>query len=320
MSAPATDGQGPAPDSMPNGIDKSKLEEIPEPPQQMFGLLGHIPDIDTNFPLRTFWNMMELYGPILKVTMGVPRIFVGNQELANEVYDQDRFKKIPAGALQEIRALTGDGLFTAFLEEPNWGKAHRLLIPAFGPLGLRKMFDGMLDIASQMVLKWDRLGPQNEIDCSDDLTRLAFDTIGLCAFSYRFNEFYSDHAHPFAQQMAEVLVESGKKVSRPRVARGFYYKSEQQRLENVRKMHELCDQIVQDRKIRPQPENNDLLNSMLNGVDKETGEKLSDENIRYQMATFLVAGHETTSATLSFAYYNLGQEPREAAQSSTGSG
>ena len=49
-----------------------------------------------------------------------------------------------------------------------------------------------------MVLKWDRLGPDHEIDCSDDLTRLAFDTIGLCAFSYRFNEFYSDHAHPFA--------------------------------------------------------------------------------------------------------------------------
>jgi hypothetical protein len=28
----------------------------------------------------------------------------------------------------------------------------------------------------------------------------AFDTIGLCAYSYRFNEFYTDHAHPFAQQ------------------------------------------------------------------------------------------------------------------------
>ena len=52
-----------------------------------------------------------------------------------------------------------------------------------------------------MVLKWDRLGPKHEIECSDDLTRLAFDTIGLCAFGYRFNEFYSDHAHPFAQQM-----------------------------------------------------------------------------------------------------------------------
>lgn len=139
-----------------------------------------------------------------------------------------------------------------------------------------------------MVLKWDRQGPDHEIDCSDDLTRLAFDTIGLCAFSYRFNEFYSDNAHPFAHQMAEVLLESGRKVNRPKLQQYFYSKSEEERLENVRKMHELCDKIVADRKVRPQPDNNDLLSTMLNAIDKETGEKLSDENIRYQMATFLV--------------------------------
>ena len=146
MRCPVSDDGGPASHPPRVEIDKTKLEEIPEPPKQYFGLLGHIPDVDSEFPLRTFWNMMDLYGPIFKVQLGGPRIWVGNQELVNEVYDQDRFKKIPRGALSEIRALTGDGLFTAFLEEPNWGKAHRLLIPAFGPLGLRKLFDGMLDI------------------------------------------------------------------------------------------------------------------------------------------------------------------------------
>ncbi|KAG9612638.1 cytochrome P450, partial [Aureobasidium melanogenum] len=152
--------------------------------------------------------------------------------------------------------------------------------------------------------------PEHEIECSDDLTRLAFDTIGLCAFSYRFNEFYTDHAHPFAQQMADVLTESGRRVSRPGFINDYVYRSdEQKRQENVKKMHDLCDQIVADRKKNPQPENKDLLNTMLNSIDKETGEGLSDENIRYQMATFLVAGHETTSSTLSFTYYNLLKNP-----------
>ena len=167
----------------------------------------------------------------------------------------------------------------------------------------------MLDISAQMVLKWDRQGPEHEIEMADDLTRLAFDTIGLCAFSYRFNEFYSDNAHPFAQQMADVLLESGKRANQPALMKAWNYKSEQTRQDNVKKMWDVCDSIVQDRKLRPQPDNNDLLNTMLNGVDKETGEKLSDENIRYQMATFLVAGHETTSATLAFAYYNLVKSP-----------
>jgi cytochrome P450/NADPH-cytochrome P450 reductase len=62
-----------------------------------------------------------------------------------------------------------------------------LLIPVFGPMGIRKvrmmialhsivltiaqMFPGMMDIVTQMLLKWDRLGPDNEILCSDDFTR-----------------------------------------------------------------------------------------------------------------------------------------------------
>jgi hypothetical protein len=46
------------------------------------------------------------------------------------------------------------------------------------------------------------------------LYRMAFDTTGLCAFSYRYNSFYLQDVHPFAKQMAEVLVESGCRTNR----------------------------------------------------------------------------------------------------------
>ena len=48
---------------------------------------------------------------------------------------------------------------------------------------------------------------------------------------------------------------------------------------------------------------------MLEGVDPDTGERLDQENIRYQMITFLIAGHETTSGLLSFAIYYLLKNP-----------
>lgn len=110
-------------------IDSSKLEDIPQPPEHLFGLLGNIPDIDPAFPIRSFWNLAELYGPIFKVNIVGPRVFVGTQELVNEIFDEDRFTKVPSRALVEIRALTGDGLFTAYIDEMNWWKAHRLLVP-----------------------------------------------------------------------------------------------------------------------------------------------------------------------------------------------
>ena len=47
----------------------------------------------------------------------------------DEVCDEQRFTKIVAGALEEIRHGTADGLFTAHPGEHNWEVAHRVLMP-----------------------------------------------------------------------------------------------------------------------------------------------------------------------------------------------
>lgn len=168
------------------------------------------------------------------------------------------------------------------------------------------MFPDMLDIASQMILKWDRLGPENEILCADDFTisfrqvpqiyislmvhhRLALDTIAFCSFKFRFNEFYSDEMHPFATQMVDVLVEAGKRANRLSISNRLRIWSAAKTQENITAMHKVCDDIIAERKAHPQPEANDLLNAMLNGRDPETGEGMTDENIRYNMVTFLVS-------------------------------
>ena len=53
--------------------------------------------------------------------------------------------------MYHLRDFVGDGLFTAYTDEPNWAKAHRILMPAFGPAAMRDYFDDMLDIADQML-------------------------------------------------------------------------------------------------------------------------------------------------------------------------
>ena len=118
--------------------------------------------------------------------------------------------------------------------------------------------------------------------------RLAFDTIGLCAFNYRFNNFYLDEMHPFATQMSDALLEAGKRANRTGIENQLRYFSEQNYRQNVQAMHKLCDEIVEERIKNPQPQVNDLLNVMLSVADPSTGAKLDPENIRYQMATFLV--------------------------------
>lgn len=86
---------------------------------------------------------MPSTGPIWKLNiLGVTRITIATQELLNEMCDEKRFIKQPSGGLLQVRNGIGDGLFTAFSFEENWGLAHRILMPAFGPLAIRDMFDG----------------------------------------------------------------------------------------------------------------------------------------------------------------------------------
>lgn len=63
----------------------------------------------------------------------------------------------------------------------------------------------MHDIASQLVLKWARQGPQHRIQASEEFSRLTLDTIALCAMDYRFNSFYQDEMHPYVKSMNTIL-------------------------------------------------------------------------------------------------------------------
>ncbi|KNG48945.1 cytochrome p450 [Stemphylium lycopersici] len=268
---------------------------IPQPPPHLF--VGNVSEIDPNDAPGSFQRLADIYGEIYQLDLPGRKgkvVVVSSYDTINDCCDGDRFEKPINATLDEA-----------------WGVAHRLLMPVFGPMGIRKMFDGMMDISTQMLLRWDRFGPDHEITCGDDFTRLTFDMIGLCAFGYRFNNFYSDKAHPFIEQMVEVLIESGRRSTRTGLENKLRVFAEAHRQENVKKMHDLCDEIIAERVAHPQPDAKDLLNPMLEAVDKETGEKMSKELVRYNMVTFLVAGHETTSGTLGFLFYHLLKNPEK---------
>ncbi|MFN4100271.1 MAG: bifunctional cytochrome P450/NADPH--P450 reductase, partial [Pararhodobacter sp.] len=182
--------------------------------------------------------------------------------------------------------------------------------PAFGPIGVRAMFDRMEEIADQMLLRWERFGPDAVIDVADSMTRLTLDTIALCAFDYRFNSFYQNETHPFIGAMSGALAEAGLRAKRPDIANTMMLPSRRQYEADLALMKRVAETIIEERRAEGRVgERGDLLDIMLTGRDPETGEGLPDDNIRHQLVTFLIAGHETTSGLLSFALYFLMRSP-----------
>src|ERR1700726_5174762 len=162
--------------------------------------------VDSIAPTQGLIRMARQRVPIFWVDMmGTPLVVISGADLVDEISDEKRFDKSVRGSLRRVRAVAGDGLFTAHTNEPNWSKAHNILLQPFGNRAMQSYHPSMVDVAEQLVKKWERLNADDEIDVVHDMTALTLDTIGLCGFDYRFNSFYRRDYHPFVESLVRSL-------------------------------------------------------------------------------------------------------------------
>ncbi|OQE13376.1 hypothetical protein PENFLA_c049G03259 [Penicillium flavigenum] len=274
-------------------------------------VVGNLFDIDLDHGLQSLIKMADEFGPLFQISInGEKLIFATSQALVDELCDETRFHKAVVAGVEKLRMLINDGLFTAYHGERGWGIAHRILMPALGPLRIRDMFDDMNDVAQQLCYKWARQGSSTSINISDDFTRLTLDTIALCTMDFRLNSFYhSETIHPFVQSMLYVLKEADIQATLPGIANSIRVKAQRRMSKHIEAMRSMARDIIKERRDKPESVD-DLLNTLLNGRDPVTGEGMSDDLIISNIITFLIAGHETTSGLLSFTFYYLLQHPR----------
>lgn len=284
--------------------------KIPQPPARL--IIGNLPDLRRKATLiESLLELAREYGPLFQLQVPTGRIVfaTGPDEVA-ELCDETRFDKALGMGLLQVRKAIGDGLFTAYSWEPNWQKAHRILMPPFSQPSMKAYVPAMVEIATQLMQHLDsRL--DTAVDVAAEMTKLTLDTIALCGFSYRFDSFKEERTHPFIEAMVTVLGERQTSAALPPAISRLMLRA-RLRTEHAEKvMAETVDRIIRERRASgPVAEREDLLQHMLTGVDKKTGEGLPDSNIRSQCITFLVAGHETTSGLLSFAIYYLVKNPQ----------
>jgi cytochrome P450/NADPH-cytochrome P450 reductase len=290
----------------------SDIDDIPGPPP--LPLVGNMLQLPKARVMQHLIEVSRRYDGIFKLRFpAATAVFAYSPELLEEICDESRFRKVIRPPLLFLRDIAGDGLFTARSDEPNWEKAHRILMPAFGTRAMRGYFESMLHVAEQLVRSWDARADR-DILVAADMTRLTLDTIALTGFDYRFDSFGREELHPFLAAMVRVLTEAMMKTTRLPIQDHFINKKNYRA--DIALMNRLVDDVIQHRREHP-TDARDLLNLMLNAVDPDSGEKLDDLNIRYQVITFLIAGHETTSGLLSFALYLLLRHPQVLAQAYT---
>ena len=288
-----------------------QLQPIPRPPGHLF--VGNLFDLDASHPIESLMDLARNYGPIFQIEVpGVgTRVIVSGYTLVDELCDESRFDKMLGPGLKALaEGPVGRGLFTSETSDPNWRKAHNVLLPAFSMDAMRSYYPRMLDIAGQLAQKWERLNPDDTVDVPADMTRLTLDTIALCGFNYRFNSLYRETPHPFVDAMLGTLEAAQARGRELPIQRNLNRKRARKLQADQQLMLQTVEHLVQVRRASGTVGTvNDLLDRMLTVVDRQSGEKLDDTNIIAQCITFLIAGHETTSGLLSFAIYALLKNP-----------
>ena len=280
--------------------DRRAFPKLPHPGRRL-PLIGDVLSFDADTPSQSAMKLAQL-GPVFEFRfLGARYVVAAGSDVVAELNDESRFCKHVGPDIEALRLLGGDGLFTAYNDEPNWQKAHDVLMPAFSQQSMRRYHAIMFDVADELTARWDE---RQIVDVSADATRATLETIGRCAAGHPFGAFDSEEPHPFVEHMVAGL-KGADRVGMLRqtfLPRFLARRAEREVLGHAEAMHRIADEIIAERLREGPGRHDDLLELMLQS-------DLEPANIRYQLINFLVAGHETTSGALSFALYFLARHP-----------
>ena len=215
----------------------------------------------------------------------------------------DRLDDYPKSLVTKnlLKPAIGDSLFIA--EGAHWRWQRRAAAPAFSHRNMLNLAPIMTTAAERSCARIAQAGPR-AIDFLGEMVTTTFDVISDVTFSGD-DTFDRNAVHG---AIDDYIAEAGKIslfdilgfpdwVPRPgRITSG----------KALREMKQVADRAIDDRSRRGNTGTPDLLDLLLQGEDPKTKRRMNTAELRDNLLTFIVAGHETTALTLSWSLYLMG--------------
>ncbi|MDQ4097780.1 MAG: cytochrome P450 [Actinomycetota bacterium] len=282
---------------------------MPSTPPSAHGslLLGATLDLQRD-QLGTYARAMAAHGDIARFRVGPPGLgftfdAVFSAEGARQILAADAGHYVKdAPVIGEFRYFLGNGLLVS--EGDRWRRHRRIVAPLFTRRAVGSHLDTVAGAAADLV-SWceEEASAGRPIELHPLAMRYALHALGRSVFGDDI-----DRAAPILRKELPPLGEHLKRRSLAPLRTPHAWPTRaNRRAEATRKVvWGLADELIAARRAS-QSQGQDLLWRLLNARDPETGEALSDDDVRDEAIIFLVAGHETTGSALAFSLYLLGR-------------
>jgi cytochrome P450 len=207
-----------------------------------------------------------------------------------------------------VRPLLGDGLVTA--EGDQWRSQRRLLQPAFHRDRIRGFARTMTDETAAMLDRWAAAGRAGTpLDLFEAAMRVTQSIIVKTMFSR--GGLGTEEEEERVHQAFAVTLEyfTYLMFRRPRLPDWVPTPEHRRFHRAIRVLEEVVHRLIDERRRSPPEQQVDLLSMLVHARDEETSEQMSDRQLRDEVMTIFLSGHETTAVTLSWAWYLLSLYP-----------
>ena len=255
--------------------------------------------------LGTFIHYSEIYGSCYRLRLPFNNeVFVLSHPDAVQRILRDNIANYPKGNVYDgARLLLGDGLVTS--EGETWKKNRKLCQPSFNNEHIERYLVAMSGCTDKLIAKWQKSIGQT-IDLQQAMNDLTLEIVGATLFGQDLSYQSRKAGKAFSEALKGIGTRGPGNLAVPLWLPtpgniSFYFARKQ--------LKSLVKEIIDNFRHDKSKQNEDcLLGSLMNAKD-ENGQGLSDEQLMDEVVTLYLAGFETTSMTLTWAFFVLHNEP-----------
>jgi cytochrome P450 len=193
----------------------------------------------------------------------------------------------------------GEGLLNA--DGDFWRRQRKLMQPSFHVKRIDAYAETMVDYAIAMLAGWQ---DGEERDIAADMMQVTLNVVGKTLFDADLSERSSTVAHALEFMLEDIIASSQSII---RLPEWMPTPARMRRKDTIEQLDSVILPMIEARRKKPE-DRGDLLSMLLLAQDDE-GAGMSDRQLRNEVLTLILAGHETTANALSWTFYLLSQNP-----------